>query len=445
MNQQREYQRDGVVFLSKPRDHGVLLCDDPGLGKTNQALMALKYLRPDPESVLIIAPLIAHGTWIREAREWIGEDVAVLRPSTREVPATRIVVTNPEEVQHVAKLPIDWDLIIVDEIHLYRNRKTNRYKSLEPLTRKSLVWGLTGSPIVNGAFDLWSQLHLIAPREFRSYWTFVDSYLTTYVNSQGHPEVLGEVQDADRFKQMLKRYVLRRRKDAVLSDLPVKTRQPLYVTMSRDQQRAYKEIADDMVTQLTNGNYLLTPSILAQMTRLRQTLITPALYGGKHSSAAIDAVVESIGLDFDARLSAAVFTPFVSAIPFIKHALTEKLKSVDISVLQGATKADEREPIITRFQQLESHRKVLICGIDVATSFTATGASQGYFLGYDWTPTDNIQAEDRLHRYGQQNPVNIKYVVHPNTVDEHVLNILDQKVTWSELATNPLRFMEGRS
>lgn len=443
--QQREYQMKGSAFLARPRKHGVILADDPGLGKTNQVLCAIAVMNPEPESVLIIAPLSAHGTWLEETRLWLGEEAQIIT-ANKGYADTRIVIASFDEAANLNRLPIDWDLIVIDEIHLLRNRNTRAYRGIKPLTKRAkLVIGTTGSPIVNGAHDLWAQLSLVAPKDFRSYWRFCEQHCVTYTNMFGYPETTGAVRYPEDFKKFTTRYMIRRRKEKVLTELPLKIRQPLYVTMHKEQAALYEQLVNEMMAHIGNDEFILTDSVIAQITRLRQTLIAPTLYGADVRSAAIDAVVEAIGLDFDSKKSVMVFTPYAAVIPTLRTVIKSRLNQYDpdIFVMTGDMTGQQRNDIVRRFQQENHKHKVFICTIGVATSFTSTAATVGYFLGYDWTPANNIQAEDRMHRIGQTVPVHIKYVIHRNTVDEHIMKILDSKTTWAELSSNPLSFMKG--
>jgi SNF2 family DNA or RNA helicase len=89
------------------------------------------------------------------------------------------------------------------------------------------------------------------------------------------------------------------------------------------------------------------------------------------------------------------------------------------------------------FQDSGLPNRLLIASVRSGTSWTATAASNALFLGYDWTPSWNGQCEDRLHRFGQTQMVNAWYFVSRGTVDEHVLDVLDQKTSWNNLLLNP--------
>ena len=79
--------------------------------------------------------------------------------------------------------------------------------------------------------------------------------------------------------------------------------------------------------------------------------------------------------------------------------------------------------------------------IKSGASWTATDANVAFFLGYEWTCIDNEQAEDRIHRIGQEKSVRIHYILHPNTVDNLVMDKLDTKAYASNWSLKPEELM----
>jgi hypothetical protein len=98
-----------------------------------------------------------------------------------------------------------------------------------------------------------------------------------------------------------------------------------------------------------------------------------------------------------------------------------------------------------RLGQPSKRPKLLVATIKKAISYDATECARGYFLGCEWTPADNFQAEDRLHRIGQSRAVEIAYLVNRGTYEEHVLDVVAAKKRWSELTFDPrtLLFPDG--
>jgi SNF2 family DNA or RNA helicase len=160
---------------------------------------------------------------------------------------------------------------------------------------------------------------------------------------------------------------------------------------------------------------------------LRQILACPAVLGIKSHGAAIDYVTETGGALIDSGYSFVVYTPFSKVVPFIVDSLTKKIKDLRVYVVSGGMTALEFAKQWQGFQNNKSHNKVLICVIKSGASFQATTASHAFFIGYEWDFNQNVQSEDRLCRLGQKNFVNIYYLVHKGTIDEAIVQRLNDK------------------
>lgn len=446
----REYQRRGIAFLCSRRR--ALLCDDKGLGKTRQALEASKQLEPTG-SVLVVAPKIAFGVWQDEITKWLGEPSIVFTGTPQQranrfdewsKSQTRFLITNPAQVTNIGARKRAWNTLIVDEAHEYRNARTLQYGALKYL-RSNYLLLLTGSPIVNGAWDLWALLHLADPQTFRSFHRFVNEYITVEENIYGYREMLGVKPDMVDYLygHVLQRYMIRRTKSQVLTELPEKTRQKIPVEITGEQKTLYIQLRREMIAWIENvengesydptrqAEYVIALNALARDVRLRQILITPALVGGSDRSATLDGLRESVTGDLLARRKIVVFTPFSRAVPYITKALTDSgYVPSNIFSLTGSVSGMQRVNSLHSFNDTKSPT-ALISTIKLATSYSAHTASQAYFVGYELTAEANIQAEDRLHRLGQRDPVFCSYFVARNTIDEHILEIVGQKMRWA--------------
>jgi SNF2 family DNA or RNA helicase len=137
-----------------------------------------------------------------------------------------------------------------------------------------------------------------------------------------------------------------------------------------------------------------------------------------------------------------VFTPFAQALPLIEAVLAPLGA---IWTLRGGLASKVMGERVAAFQAAPRADKALLCTIGVGSSFTATAASTAFFLGSAWSPAHNIQCEDRLHRWGQRDTVLVKYLVGENTIDEHVLDILNDKSTYAALALRPDMLLRPRA
>jgi SNF2 family DNA or RNA helicase len=287
---------------------------------------------------------------------------------------------------------------------------------------------LTGTPVRRGPQDLYAPLHLINDYIFSSYWEFVNKHCITIKDTFGIT-IEPRPKDVQSFKDMLKPYMIRRTKKEVLHELPPKTRQAIPIQMLPEQERIYNKLLTDMFYEDQGGSFIITPSKATLILRLRQLLVAPRLLGIDADSAALEALKEMAEEHFNAGRSIVVCTPFKEGVYCILEEL-EKLPGLSghLYMIKGQQTAEEIHKTTQGFQQDKSVRKALVYTIKSGASFTAHSASTAFFVGYEWSAIDNLQAEDRIHRLGQTDPVNIYYFMHKNTiVDDMVMQKLDDK------------------
>lgn len=436
----RKYQQEDVDFIV--RRHRVLLANEPGLGKTAEALCALHKL--GVSDTLIVGPNVSLSVWKDEAKKWLNAEALIYtgKPHQRakiweqflrERPPFLIV--NYALVGEVAERKNAWQAVVCDEIHLggLLNHRTKTYRIVEKLRSRYMI-PITGTPVRRGPQDLYAPLHLIDPYRFRSYWGFVNEHCIVTKDFFGYV-IEPRPKDVRKFNAMLRQYMIRRTKKEVLPDLPPKVRQPIKLQLEGEQERMYRQLCRDMMLELSDGGVVVTPNVATLLLRLRQLLVTPRILGGQSYGVGIEALLDLIEAEFDSRRPVVVCTPFREAIPFIQEAIESRLTK-HVYVIHGKIKED---PVVvaSRFQNDSDPRKALIYTIKSGASFTAHTASTAFFLGYEWSAIDNLQAEDRLHRLGQHGSVNIYYLVYENTVDEEVMDKLDEKQMASNWILSP--------
>jgi len=440
--QLRAYQQEAVQWLLARKGRGILAYD-MGLGKTPTTLSAIAQMRQG--RVLIFAPKIACGVWLREAAQWLPAWPQLLYAGTKKerdgiwqqyLQSGGLLITNYQMAKELVERQAVWPVVVCDESHLLRNRKTGMFKAVNSFRSGAMVL-LTGSPIMNHPTDLWTQLKLIAPKEFSSFWRFAQEHCE--VNQGFFGWEIGDIKTPEHTQQALKPYVLRKTKEEVLTELPPKIRQTIPFPLAPGQRMLYDDLADDLmatIASMEGTDMLLAPNVIAKITRLRQICVTPILVGDIHSSAMFDALAEYAASDFDAGRPILVFTPFAEALDAIQERL-QPLCGEHIYRIQGGMSSRDTNEQVEGFQRDLFDARALLCTVGVGSSFTATAAKSVYFMGSAWNPAQNLQCEDRAHRLGQKGSVVVRYLVGENTIDEHILATLDRKTTWAALALDP--------
>lgn len=460
----RDYQRTGVQFLcSRAR---TVLADYPGLGKTLQALGALSHTRKVP--VLIFAPRTALGVWRNEILKWLGEEVAARTVLYRGTVSQRIklqaqlhdvlfVITTYKMANEIANLYTThvytkkWGTIICDEYHMVglRNHRCATYKIIQRLlqTHNSYFYALSGTPSSRGPHDYFGVLHLCDPKnaDFKSYYRFVDKYCIKIANSFGYDEILKRPADPVAFHRMLAPYVLSRRKEDVLSQLPPKIRQIIPIEMSARQKVLYNKFLTDMLVEWDNGQITSALLPITRIMRLRQLLVSPRCLCAEEGDVGtgIIALMEMLQNDFEAGNNALIFTPFRAGVVTIIDALHAEFPDCAVFEIHGNLPARILPAdVAEQFQTCRAPKKVIVATVQTGASWTATDASSVYFLGYEWDATVNMQAEDRAHRIGQKKTTHCKYFKYENTIDEDVLRINVEKNFGNIAALHPQLFFE---
>jgi SWI/SNF-related matrix-associated actin-dependent regulator of chromatin subfamily A-like protein 1 len=329
-----------------------------------------------------------------------------------------------------------WNIgaLVADEIQrggLF-NHKTKTYKVFKQLAKAAEhVYFLTGTPYRRGVVDFYGPLSLIRPDKFDSYWKYVGKYCRTIDTGFGK-SIERNPKDVVKFREMIRKYASILKKTDHLKDMPSKIRQAVPVEMDPEQARIYWELTDELFAETDDGELIITPGVLTLSIRQRQLLVCPQELGLKTRGAAINTMIEMAGDLVEDRKPFVVFTPFRKAVPWIKAAIREEFGSIKVHEITGGLNPKQFADEWQGFQNGRGPR-VLICVIKSGASFHATSADTAFFLGYEFDFNENTQAEDRLYRIGQTKTVNCYYMLHRGTVEDDIMQILNDKTFSADL------------
>lgn len=419
------YQRVGVRFLVDARR--AILADDVGLGKTAQSIRAA--LEVEGKHVLVVVKKSLIYNWIVGIKDWANEDTFVLTTrNTLPHPLPRFVVTNYEVVvRRLEELRAqDFDVLIVDEAAAIKNRKAQRSKAMHRIAKDvPYVWLLTATPAQNSPDEIWSLLHCLYPERYSSYWRFVERHCKYEHNFFGGIDIYG-VKDPKALAEELAPIMLRR--DKSILNLPPLTFETVWVNLEGEQRRIYRDLRTKFLTVLDNERIVTAPSVVAQITRLRQVVCTPALIGGPDESAKTDALLELLE-DLTPNHKVLVFTTFAE---YVRN-LLPKLQDFGVVSITGADSMTARAEAVQRFTS-DPGRRVFIGTVQAAgEGLNLQVADVVIFMDKSWVPDENeIQAIGRAHRRGQKNPVHVISITAARTIDEYIEEVLKQKKTTTE-------------
>jgi len=436
------FQREDVDYLAD--QNSALIANDMGTGKTFEAIARDLEMRDgQPGATLVIAPLQAvYDVWLPHYRELTSLKVVAVDPKQRDKTwaywcaiAGDVYLVHWQALRLMPQLHEGiWLHVIADEVHYAKNRKAQQTRALKAIKNVAIKTAMSGTPVINRPDELWSILNWLWPKRYTSYWKFFNRYVMTnnlYVRGRTVRQVIGP-QNLDQLHTEIKPFFVRRRKEDVLPDLPEKYYTPHHVDLLPVQRRAYDLMRKEMIAWIGSQEeeVLPAPVVIAQLTRLQQFAVAFAEYDetGRvrltEPSSKLDALMEVLS---ETEEPVVVFSRFKQLV----NLAGDRLRAADIThvTLTSDTPQQDRRTVVSRFQNGEV--RVFIGSIGAGgVSITLTRSSTVVFLDRDWSPALNTQAEDRLHRYGQENAVQVIDIIARRTVDQGKAQMLETKKSW---------------
>jgi superfamily II DNA or RNA helicase len=431
----RPYQIDGYRWLYRYSQlgFGVCLADDMGLGKTVQVI-ALLLTRAAAGPALVVAPTSVCSNWIDELRrfapslrvaEYSGRTrtqlLDGLRVHAQEKPTQVLIVSYAILQQDATELgSIEWNTAVLDEAQFIKNPNSLRAKAAFQLAARQRL-AMTGTPVENHLGDLWSVFHFLNPTLLGSLRHFQLSYLRPIERDH----------DADQqavLKQLVQPFLLRRRKDDVLQELPPTTTVRHEVRLSEDEAMRYallrRQIHEKLRTPHGKREHKL--QILAEITRLRRFCCHPRLVfpDAPTESSKLLAFIELAEELRDNGHRALVFSQFVDFLQLLREQLDER--GFRYVYLDGATPKEVRSARVRAFQTGET--ELFLISLK-AGGFGLNLTAADYVIHLDpwWNPAVEAQATDRAHRIGQQRPVTVYRLVTRDSIEERIVELHQEK------------------
>lgn len=432
-----EFQVEDCSRITQSDKEHHLIANEMGTGKTYEAIALDIYRRRQKDytnaPTLVIAPLTTLGGWRKHFEDLSDLKTCVIDSKNRSKflndlmdYQSDVYILHWEVLRLMPELTkVGWHHIIGDEIHKAKNRKAKQTKALKQIKSKYKL-GLSGTPIINRPDELWSILHWMYPKDYRSYWRFYNSYILYEIGYPHGYHIIKGTKNMDVLREEIKPIITRRLKKDVLKDLPDKYYTDITVQLKGAQRRAYDQMKSEMIAWVgeNEDQPVIAPVVIAKLVRLQQFALAYAEMDEddevvlKTPSAKLDVLKDIVASTAEKIV---VFTQFVKMVNLV-------LEHIPGSVaLTGQTR--HREEVIQEFQ--EGSTQVLVCSIGAGgVGITLTAANKVVFLDRSWSPAMNLQAEDRLHRIGQHNAVQVIDIIAENTVDLGRMQRLGQKWAW---------------
>jgi superfamily II DNA or RNA helicase len=421
----RDYQRIGYDWLHRlgQAGFGACLADDMGLGKTVQAL-GLLLARGSQGPALVIAPTSVCANWANEAARFAPTLTPVLLRDYSDR-AAKIAKLGKRDllICSYGLLPFEldalssrrWATLILDEAQAIKNPKAKRTAAAGQLEANMRI-AATGTPIENRLNELWSIFNFLNPGLLGTRADFDKRW--------GVPIQEGDSKLRNQLRKLLSPFILRRRKEDVLSELPPKTEIVLEVELSDKDLAFYEVMRREAEGDLSAESGHL--EVLAHLTRLRRTCCSPHLVNKRMPAVAAKLkpfaeIIDELRANGHRAL---VFSQFVGHLALLRSYLDNA--DVPYQYLDGSTPAQKRDQRVAAFQDGEGDL-FLISLKAGGTGLNLTGADYVIHMDPWWNPAAEDQASDRAHRMGQTRPVTVYRLVARGTIEEKIVKLHTHK------------------
>jgi non-specific serine/threonine protein kinase len=434
----RAYQEQGLAYLNFLREYnfGGILADEMGLGKTVQTLSFVQHMVEHGTDTpnLIVVPTSVLPNWEREAEKFVPElSLLTIYGAKREsmfkkIGKSHLVLTTyallRRDLEELRKY--EFNAVILDEAQNIKNPNTITARSVRRINA-GIRLCLSGTPIENNLFELWSLFEFLMPGFLGAQHAFRRSIVRPI--KDGDDETLSSL------RLRVRPFILRRTKSEVAKDLPPKIENTYFCDLAEGQDELYAMVAGKLKEQVLstvekNGMAKSQMSILDALLKLRQICCHPRLLKmdmpdmyANPGSGKFDAFKDMVTGIAEEGHRVLVFSQFVQMLHIIRSWL--QLSDMPFCYLDGSSK--DRIDQVDRFNGDRSIPVFLISLKAGGTGLNLTGAD--YVIHYDpwWNPAVENQATDRTHRRGQTRQVFSYKLICRNTVEEKILRLQDAK------------------
>uniref|UniRef100_A0A336LW14 CSON006412 protein n=1 Tax=Culicoides sonorensis TaxID=179676 RepID=A0A336LW14_CULSO len=460
-NSLRPYQLEGLNWLkfSWYKGNNCILADEMGLGKTIQSLTFIhsvwEYGIRGP--FLVIAPLSTIPNWQREFEGWTDMNIIVYHGSAmsrqmlndyelyyktdagkviKEITKFNVLITTFEMIvtDHMDLRNFNWRVCVIDEAHRLKNRNCKLLEGLRQLNLEHRVL-LSGTPLQNNVSELFSLLNFLEPSQFAS----SEDFMRDFGSLRTEDEVT-------KLQALLKPMMLRRLKDDVEKSLAPKEETIVEVELTNIQKKYYRGIMEQNFSFLQKGTTAANiPNLMNTMMELRKCCIHPYLLNGAEEQIQFDYRAQN-GEDQEAYyknliVSSGKMVLIDKLLPKLKDGghrvliFSQMVRCLDIledyliyrkypyERIDGRIRGNLRQAAIDRYSKPDSDRFVfLLCTKAGGLGINLTAADTVIIYDSDWNPQNDLQAQARCHRIGQQKMVKIYRLLCRNTYEREMFD-----------------------
>jgi superfamily II DNA or RNA helicase len=438
-----------VVAAAKDGHRTFLLADEPGLGKTAQALLAAQAAGAFP--LLVVVPNVVKTSWAREAAMWTPKHPATVIHSDGETvdAFSDIIIVNYDILdRHVGWLgTFGFRGMVVDEAHFIKNKTSQRSRHVLDLSQKvrqrtvrPLLMALTGTPLINDIED------------FVAIWEFLGWFndkgpstdLLAALEEEGMTPLDPDFYPAAR-QRVIEMGIVRRRKEEVAKDIPARRIADMPVELEGALGTSVRDAERKLVRRLVKRYESALAArkdadavVGVDMGIVRQVCTRELRENDENSTGEnVFSMMRRIGqakaelaADYTAQLSRNAG----KVVFFAKHidvmdaaeAVFEK-RGIGYSSIRGDQTTKVRTKNIDAFVK-DDDVHVIVCSLTAAgVGINLQVASNVVLAELSWTAAEQTQAIDRVHRIGQGEPVTAWRIIAAQTIDARVAELIGAK------------------
>lgn len=398
-----------------------LIADEMGLGKTVEALLWIKKY-PEKRPVIIVCPATLKWMWESFVHDILKKRCDVLcgetPPKKGLIGKHSIIIINYDILQYwlpyLKKLKAK--ILVLDECHYLKTRTSIRTESAGELAKGiRYILALSGTPLTNRPAELWPTLHILRPKQFRSFTLFSHRYCQPKMRPWGW-EHKGATNIKELHRRLKSLVMIRRLKKDVLQELPDKSR--YVIPLEIKDRKEYNEAVNNFIRWLTKKSISK-----AKRANKAKRLVQIGYLKRLAAQLKMEGVLSWID-DFleESNGKLVLFAVHKDIIKILHDKYKRKCVVVD-----GNVTGLKRKRAVRDFQTNKGIR-LFIGNIQAAgVGITLTAASTLAFVEMDFVPGNHTQAEDRIHRIGQKNAADIYYLIAKGTIEENLCELIQKK------------------
>lgn len=438
----RPYQQKGFEWLKMLAaiNAGACLADDMGLGKTLQTICFITDRLEQVKGglVLIVCPSSLIYNWQQEVakfaphlRSYIhhgqARDINNICATTMDICITSYG-TMRSDIEQLSALI--FDVAVVDESHNIKNPAAQSTRAIYQLQVRCRI-ALSGTPVMNNTFDLYSQLEFLLPGMFGSKEFFKREYADAIDRDRNEEKIVT-------LQKLTAPFILRRTKEQVAKDLPEKTESVLWCNMGVAQKEMYEGIKENIKSNLflnikTEGIGKSKLAVLQGIMKLKQVCSSPLLLPGEEQttghSVKTDMLLEELANLGNHKVL--VFSQFAKMLNLLAETFIKK--GISYYQLDGSTPPKKRAAMVADFQEPGNTTNVFLISLMAGnTGLTLTAADYVFLFDPWWNNAVQQQAIDRTHRIGQTKNVFAYKMICKDTIEEKIIQLQQRKKELSE-------------